>query len=187
MGRASRFGLAVPLAFILGWMAVFAVRAGAADAGDPTLHESKGVQYSRQEPRAESAAEAHVHFLKALEMRPTSPYTWANLASAKYRQGDTGPAFEAALRHAADLGPFEPEVQETVAFYGLAVWDEVAAPTRAAIDRAVRAGMRRNPGVMLQIAQRRGRLAVACSHLAGASRQALSKWSQLCLSMEATS
>ncbi len=105
----------------------------------------------------------------------------------KYRLGDTGKEFEAALVNAAAVGPFEPEVQGAVALLGLAVWDEVAPATRRAIDRMVAAGMKRNPLEMLQIAERRGRLDIACGHLADSPRRIGSKWAETCQSLEATS
>jgi hypothetical protein len=123
----------------------------------------------------------------AIEARPGSGYTWANLAASKYRAGDTGPSFEKAVVNAARLAPFEPEVQRTLADYGLAVLDEVGPATRAAIERAVAAGMKRNAPEILQIAARRGRLGVACRHFDGEPRPAESKWTKLCQSMEATS
>jgi len=131
-------------------------------------------------------AEAHAHFVDAVAARPTSAYSWSNFATERYAVGDTGQVFEAALRRAASLGPYEPEVQRDVALYGLAVWEEVAPETRDAIDHMMTNGMRRDPAQMLQIAQRRGRLDVACRHLPGVQRQTDSKWVQLCQSMEAT-
>jgi hypothetical protein len=153
---------------------------------DPNVHELLGALYVR-DPRRESSAEALVQFGRAIESRPTSPYSWANLATAKYGAGDTGREFEAALARAAALGPHEPEVQRTVAFLGLALWDEMRPATRAAVERMVRAGMSRNPLEMLQIAERRGRLDIACGHLAGSARRIGSKWAQTCQSLEATS
>ena len=131
--------------------------------------------------------EAQRQLVAAIEARPGSPYTWANLAVMKYRLGDTGPAFEKSLLNAANLGPYEPEVQQIVADLGLAVYDEVAPATRAAVERMVAAGMKRNAAEILQIAARRGRLDTACRHLDGVPRPAVSKWTQLCESMEATS
>ena len=153
---------------------------------DPSVRELLGIFGDRSDPR-EYQSQASVHFVKALELRPSSAYTWANLAEVKYQLGDTGHDFETALVRASDLGPFEPEVQAIVARYGLAVWNEVSSGTRAAIEARVAAGMRRNPMEMLQIAERRGRLDIACRHLAGAPRLPDSKWTQLCQSVEATS
>lgn len=157
---------------------------------DPAARELLGVLDVRRavvHGSQEYLSEADVHFVSALTARPTSGYTWANYATARYAVGDTGREFEAALRRASELGPHEPEVQRDVSLYGLAVWHEVGVETRRAIDRMIANGMRRNPAQMLQIAQRRGRLDVACGHLAGIPRQTDKKWLQLCQSMEATS
>jgi hypothetical protein len=89
--------------------------------------------------------------------------------------------------NAVKLAPYEPEVQRDVVNYGLAVVDEVKPETRAAIERALAVGMKRNAPEMLQISARRGRLGAACRHLDGVPRPAASKWTQLCQSMEATS
>ena len=85
----------------------------------------------------------------------------------------------------ADDDP-DANFKRDVALYGLAVWEEVAPETRDAIDHMMTNGMRRDPAQMLQIAQRRGRLDVACRHSPGLQRQTDSKWVQLCQSMEAT-
>ena len=153
---------------------------------DPALHELLGIVDSRRGNEPEYLAEATVHFSKAIELRPTSAYSWANLATVHYRSGETGPRFEKALTRAAELGPWEPEVQRTVANFGLAVWDEVSPSTRAAIEGMVARGMKRKPLELLQIAHNRGRLAVACRHLPGSPRLTDPKWSQLCQSMEAS-
>jgi Flp pilus assembly protein TadD len=150
---------------------------------DPSVHELSGLMAMRG---AEYASQAGVHFRKALELRPGSAYTWANLASLQYRLGDTGRDFEMALMRAALLGPYEPEVQATVANFGLAVWSEASPELQSEVEKMVRAGMRRNAPEMLQIAQRRGRLAIACRHLEGTPRQNDTKWFQLCQSLEAT-
>jgi predicted Zn-dependent protease len=154
---------------------------------DPAVHELLGLIEARRGENQEYLPQAAVQLVKAIELRPTSPQTWASLAAVKYRMGDTGPAFEAAINHAVELGKLEPEVQGIIANYGLAVWNEVAPATRASIESTVAAGMKRNSLEMLQFGERRGRLDVPCRHLAGSSRQTDPKWSQLCQSMEATS
>ncbi|MDQ3026399.1 MAG: hypothetical protein M3R58_07840 [Pseudomonadota bacterium] len=161
-------------------------RAEQLSPSDPTPQELMGLLDSRRTDSAERMAQGVTHLTRALRLRPGSPYTWANLAEVKYLQGSTGGDFELALRRAADLGPAEPEVQRMVGNFGLAVWDEVAVPTRQAIDRMVRAGLRRNPLEMLQISERRGRLAEACRHLVGISRAPDPKWYSLCQSTETT-
>jgi hypothetical protein len=151
---------------------------------DPISQELLGVLLAMRPDLAEMA---YRHFVTALAARPTSGFTWANLARISYQRGDTGPSFETALRRSAELGPSEPEVQRTVANLGLAVYGEVRSDTRSAIDRMVAAGLRRNPSEMLQISVRRGRLDVACRYTQGIQSGAHQQWLQLCQSREATS
>ena len=165
----------------------FAARLRAMDAsGVPAIDELLGVSAIRR-GAPESLAEAGVHLRRALALRPVSPYTWSDLAMQQYRSGDTGPEFQTALGFAARLGPNEPPVQGVLADYGLAVLDELPQANRLAVESAVASGMRRAPGYFLQVAQRRGRLDVACRHFERPPRQVDSKWDQICQSMEATS
>lgn len=161
-------------------------RASALDAADPAIGELLGL-FEISSERSEYLNEAAVHFRESVELRPMSPYTWANLATADYRLGATHEEFRIALTRAVELGPNEPEVQRTVADLGLAVWAEVDSQMRSTIEGAVERGMKSQPREILQIAERRGRLAVACRHAVGPPRQTDTKWLQLCQSTEATS
>jgi hypothetical protein len=161
-------------------------RAVAYVPADPFARETLALVTTLNSNEQSDFEEAQRNLVAAIEARPGSPYTWANLALVKYRLGDTGPAFEKALVNAANLGPYEPEVQQIVSNLGLAVYDEVQPATRAAVERMVAAGMKRNASEILQISARRGRLGVACRHLDGVPRPAASKSTQLCQSMEAT-
>jgi hypothetical protein len=153
---------------------------------DPVSRELLGVLLAMRSGHPDLTDAAGQHFRAALIARPTSGYTWANLAEVLYQQGHTQTEFESALRRAAEFGPAEPEVQRTVANLGLAVFEEVSGETRRAIDRMVGAGLRRNPPEMLQISGRRGRLDVACRHAQGIQSGAHQTWLQLCQSREAT-
>jgi hypothetical protein len=166
------------------WVRGDLARAAALAPADPTIEEMLGQLADRHPERAEHVADALAHFTRAIAARPTSPYTWASVVEMKYRTGDTGKSFEAALRHAAELGPSEAEVQLTVADFGLAVWDEVAPETRGAVETMVTSAMKRDPAATLQVAERRGRLALACRHLVDAPRRADNRWLQLCGSRE---
>lgn len=169
------------------WIAADLERAGASVPADPNIEELLGALAMRRIDRPEFPDEALVHLRRAVELRPTSPYTWAAIVEAQYRKGDTGKTFEAALRRAAELGPAEPEVQRTVADFGLAVWADEAPETLQAVEAMVTGAMKRDAGEILQIADRRGRLAIACRHLADAPRRVDSEWYLLCRSREATS
>jgi hypothetical protein len=177
----------IPGGEVAPWWRADLERAAAEVPGDPFVREELALMMIRNNNDPQAFADAERQMVAAIDARPGSGYSWANLALMKYRQGDTGPAFEKALVNAAALGPYEAEVQQTVADLGLAVLDDVTPETRAAIERMVAAGMKRNAPEILQIAARRGRLGAACPHLGGISRKIDSKWTKLCESMEATS
>jgi hypothetical protein len=153
---------------------------------NPAANELLGVLEMQQGKSPESLHHAGVHLSTALAVRPTSPYTWANLAALGYRMGQDQRQLEAALVGASQMGPHEAEVQQTVAFIGLAVWDEISPDTRRAVEAMVAAGMNRKPLEMLRISQRRGRLEVACRHFNSSMHQTELKSAQICQSLEAT-
>lgn len=152
----------------------------ALEPDNPTVHELMGVLVSQRFDDPVLLQEASSHYVRSLTLRPISPVSWANLAEARYQVGDTSRIFQLALVNAARLGPSEPQAQRVVAHYGLAVFDEVSPDTRKAIEAMVAAGMRRAPGEILAIAQRRGRLDVACRYLAETKRKIDPRWGQLC-------
>lgn len=135
------------------------------EPGNPDIAESLGLLAARRLDDYSRLQESSAHYLRALELRPISANTWANLAQARYLVNDTSHLFETAIRNAARLGPSNPQVQRIVALYGLAVLDEIGSETRRAVQSMVAAGMRRDPVEMLSIAQRRGRLDLACRYL----------------------
>jgi len=156
-------------------------RAEALEPDNPTTQELLGLLAMNRPDDRSLLKEASARFERSLAMRPVSPNTWANLAAARYEMGDTGKVFREALIHAAQLGPSLPQVQRLVALYGLAVLEEVDQQTRQAIESMVAAGMRRSPADFLAIAERRGRLDVACRYLSQA-RKIEPRWPQLCTS-----
>ena len=153
---------------------------------DPSVHELLVTSLGDSTTTGLRNQDAGRELSTALRLRPVSATSWANFAGQRYEVGDTGPVFETALRRAVELGRNEAEVQRTVAFYGLAVLDEVAPVTRAAIERAVVSGMRWDGRPIMRIAQRRGRLGVVCNMYSQSPRPE-KKWIQLCQSMEASS
>jgi hypothetical protein len=169
------------------WVHNDLTRALAMAPNNPNAHDLLGVLDLQRQDASKYLSESASQFERALSLRPTSPYTWADVAEVKYLQGSTDATFERALVRAAQLGPWEPEVQRTVADFGLAVWNEAGPNTRNAVAAMVANGMRRNPKEMLQIAQRRGRLAIACRPLLAEPRTLDMKWTQLCQGTEATS
>ena len=155
-------------------------KARAATPSDANAEELLGRLSMRDNGKAGFLADAMGHYGRALELRPTSPYTWAAVVEALYRRGDTGARFWQALERAAELGPQEPGVARTIAEYGLALWDEASAAQRRTIEAAVAAEVRRGSPHILQVAQRRGRLAVACRHIGEAPRPIDPRWLNEC-------
>jgi len=162
------------------WVRADLQRAAAMSANDPGIQELLGVLHARRAGRQEFVEVALEHFSKAASLRPSSPYTWANIAVARYELGKTDSRLEEIIAGAARLGPQEPEVHRTVTDLGLALWDEIAPKTRVVVERMIGAGMRRNPMEILQISERRGRLEPACQHVSGNPRITDPKWVNLC-------
>lgn len=168
------------------WLAADLERAGRATPDDANIEELLASLSLRRIDRPQFLDEALAHYQRAVQLRPSSPYSWAGIAAVDYRKGDTGRAFQAALRHAAELGPAEPEVQRIVIDYGLAVWDEATPQTRAAIEKTITGAMKHDPWETLRLAERRGRLAVACRYAGDATRVVEPGWQRLCASREDT-
>lgn len=166
------------------WLIADLDAARAKAPGDPNIEELLGTLSLKRIDRPRFLEEALSHFRRAVDLRPTSPYSWADIVAADYRKGDSTGEIQAAIRNAARLGPAEPEVQRTVIDYGLALWDEESPQTRQAVETAITGAMKRDPAEALQIAERRGRLAVACRHLADAPRRVDPEWGLLCRSRE---
>jgi hypothetical protein len=195
MKRASGIVLAASFIAVLGTGVMLAGRAALAsvEAGsqsspavalsltpdDASLHEALALAQARGAATFDESQAALSHSARSLELRPSSPYAWVQFAEVKYRADVADATFQTALQRATYLGPHEPAVQEAVVFYGLAIWDEATPECRGAVERMLTSGLKRDPATMMQIAQRRGRLDVACRYLDPTSRMS-GNWAQLC-------
>lgn len=106
--------------------------------------------------------DAHARFREGLRQRPTSPFLWANLALSKVYLDEMDDEFLVALRHADELGPWEPGTQQIVLFAGLAAWDKLDAWQRRALSRVVERGGRRNAPKMFEIVKSYRRFDLVC-------------------------
>ena len=111
---------------------------------------------------------------RAVRMRPGSPYTWANIALLKSRLPEPDREFETALRNAALLGPWEPEVQIALADAGFRHWGALAPETRAALNANATRALRRQDAKLFELARRTGRLHVLCA-VRGVERSPLAR------------
>jgi hypothetical protein len=164
------------------WMAVRAdlERASSLSRTDPVAPELLGVLHLSRAVSPDYAESALEYFRRALVMRPSSPYTWANVAEARYGMGMTAAPFEAVMLTAWRLGPAEPEVQRVMVDLGLALWGEGSPSLRDSVRAALAAAMRRKPVETLEIVARRGRLDLACPMAATDKRLVQTIWPARC-------
>jgi len=108
------------------------------------------------------AKDAHGRFRAALHQRPTSPFLWANLALSKLYLDEIDEEFLTALRHADELGPWEPGSQQVVLFAGLAAWDKLGAGQRQGLSGVLARGGKRNALKMFEIVKSYRRFDLVC-------------------------
>jgi hypothetical protein len=108
------------------------------------------------------AKDAKARFREALQHRPTSPFLWANLALAKLYLDETDAEFFTAIRHADELGPWEPRSQQVVLFVSLAAWNKLDAGQRRAATLAVERSGVHNALKMFDIVKSYGRFDLVC-------------------------
>lgn len=141
------------------------------DPGQPNYLEDIARLYEyRALPLKAGDALAQAYLRQALEYqreaarrRPGSPYTWANIALLKARLPEPDREFETALRSAALLGPWEPEVQIALAYAGFRHWGTLAPETRAALRANAARTLRWQDAKLFALARRAGRLDVLCA------------------------
>ena len=117
------------------------------------------------DPQAAEAAarSANANLRKALIQRPTSPFVWANFALSKLYLGEKDEELVQALMRSEALGPWQPEVQKTVVFVGLSVWNRLNPAEQAAVVRAMERGARRDPRRMAELISTFGRIDLFCA------------------------
>lgn len=138
---------------------------------DPTLIEHLGVALELRatgsppdsEARRRYIAAALFHFRKAAALRPTSPYTWANILLAKYRLGEVDDEFFGAMRHALDFGPWEPAVQLIVADTGLGAWERLDSGLRGRVREDLQRAALRQSDALVRIATDHHKINLVCA------------------------
>jgi hypothetical protein len=107
--------------------------------------------------------DARVRIHEALHQRPTSPFLWANLALAKLYLDELDEEFFTALRHADELGPWEPGSQQTVLFASLAAWESLNPAQKRAVGAIVERGEVRNSLKIFEILKIYRRFDLVCA------------------------
>lgn len=111
---------------------------------------------------------------RAARLRPGSPYTWSNIALLKARLPEPDREFESALRNAALMGPWEPEVQIALVDAGFRHWGVLAPETRTALRANAARTLHRQDAKLFELARRHGRLDVLCA-VRGVERSRLAR------------
>jgi hypothetical protein len=109
-----------------------------------------------------AARDARMRFREALLQRPTAPFLWANLALSKLYLDEVDEELFAALRHAGELGPWEPTIQQMTVFVGLAVWPQLDPGLRQGLVRTLERGASGNADNMYAIVKRYRRFDLIC-------------------------
>lgn len=139
------------------------------------LHELRALPLKAGDALAQSdLREALDYQREALRRRPGSPYTWASIALLKARLPEPDREFETALRNAALLGPWEPEVQIALADAGFRHWNTLAPESRAAMRANAARALRQQDARLFELARRIGRLDVLCA-VPGVQRSSLAR------------
>jgi hypothetical protein len=140
---------------------------------DPTLIEHLGVALELRarasrpgsDMRRLALAASLSYFRKAAALRPSSPYTWANILLAKYRLGQIDEEFARALRNALALGPWEPAVQLIAAEAALGTWDSLDSGLRASAGQNLQRAALRQSGALARLATDPRRAELLCAAL----------------------
>ncbi len=73
----------------------------------------------------ESREQALVYYRQSVNLRPSWPYGWIDLALVKYRLGELDQEFYDAAALSLELGPWEPGVQKVIIEIGLHGWKDL--------------------------------------------------------------
>ncbi len=106
------------------------------------------------------------YYLKAVQQKPVSAYTWANIAIIKFRLRQYDAQFIAALENAYVLGVSIPFVQHAIADVGLAAWyrlpKKFRKKGRSVVFATVQRGMHKQAHLMMTLIKRHKRKYVMC-------------------------
>jgi len=138
---------------------------------DPTLIEHLGTALALRaagsspgsEPQRLYLVAALVRFRNAAALRPTSPYTWANILLTKYRLGEVDDEFFGAMRNALAFGPWEPAVQLIVADAGLGAWERLDEALRALVRDDLQRAAVRQADSLVRIASDHHKIDIVCA------------------------
>lgn len=146
-------------------------RAARLDPDNPSHYEEMARWHERYTLRLSPKSELARAYLeqsaadlrRAAALRPSSPYTWANLAVVLRRLERYDAEFQQAVLNAARLGPWEVAVQLALAYVAFTAPGELAPEGMAAAQRAMANAARRYDKELFDLAAVHGGMAVLCA------------------------
>jgi len=128
-------------------------------------HEAEYILYSAADPSARSAWEkAGQYYQLAILLRPSWPYDRMDLAQVTYRLDETDSKVYSLVKQTAELGAWEPRVQQVVAEIGLRQWDNLPDDIRELTAESIHNGIQLfdNTEGMLRLLRRYNKLSLVC-------------------------
>ena len=126
----------------------------------------KGLLYWESLPFAAVTEEAVAFYLQSTQIRPKWPYAWARLALLKAHRGEFDGEYQTALLRAVEYGPWERNVQKTIAEAGLYGWTQLEEASRDALIATIQRGLNVQFKTMANIVMRHHRKVFVCAYLA---------------------
>lgn len=68
---------------------------------------------------------AAVHFREAIRLQPTWPHAWNDLSRVKFRLSEIDQEYYEAVHKAAEMGPWEPVIQDNIISMGVVSWEQL--------------------------------------------------------------
>ena len=104
------------------------------------------------------------HIRQAINLRPSWPYAWAQLALIKHHSSGMDAEAAEALNKAMTLGPWEPTVQLIVAEIGLASWADLTPGLQAKLIDTIAGTAPAESAAILQLVKKFKLLDIMCNN-----------------------
>lgn len=112
----------------------------------------------------------------AVRLRPSWPYSWAQLALIKYRSSGMDGEVAQALDRSMMLGAWEPSVQLIAAEIGLASWNSLSPELKAKLIDTMALTVQPQSGQILEMIKNLDMLGIVCDRV-----KFRDKWEKTCL------
>ena len=126
------------------------------------LHEQAQNRYFWQPIEKGLARDGADVLRKAISIRPSSSWHWADLALLKANLGELDHEMLAAMQQASATGPWQPLVQLQLAAIGLTLWSRLPESARFNVRENIERAMIRKSQYVIEVAKARNRLPLLC-------------------------